>query len=60
MPMTAELRDAVVRQAPLAELRTLAAARGTASLRAAGWAKACAGITTLEEVLRSTRDEVQE
>jgi len=60
MPMTAELRSAVVRQAPLAELRTLASARGTSSLRAAGWAKACAGVTTIEEVLRSTRDEALE
>lgn len=60
MPMTAELREAVVRQAPLAELRALGSAHGTSSLRAAGWAKACAGITTLEEVLRSTRDEAQE
>jgi general secretion pathway protein E len=60
MPMTAELRSAVVRPAPLAELRALAGVAGTASLRAAGWAKACAGITTLEEVVRSSRDEVQE
>jgi general secretion pathway protein E len=60
MPMTASLREAVVRQASLAELRALAGAGGTASLRAAGWAKACEGITTLEEVLRSTRDEVLE
>ena len=60
MPMTAELRDAVVRSAPLAELRALALARGTMSLRAAGWAKACAGETTLDEVLRATRDEAYE
>ena len=60
MLMTPELREAVVRQAPLAELRALAGTRGTASLRAAGWAKACEGVTTLEEVLRSTRDEVGE
>ncbi|HWZ59444.1 MAG TPA: ATPase, T2SS/T4P/T4SS family [Gemmatimonadaceae bacterium] len=58
VPMNAELREAVVRRASLAELRALAAARGTASLRAAGWATACAGVTTLEEVLRLTRDEV--
>jgi type II secretory ATPase GspE/PulE/Tfp pilus assembly ATPase PilB-like protein len=60
MPMTAELRNAVVRQAPLAELRALAGVGGASSLRAAGWAKACAGVTTLEEVLRSTRDEARE
>jgi general secretion pathway protein E len=60
MPMTSELREAVVRRAPLAELRALASAAGTASLRIAGWAKACAGITTAEEVLRATRDDSHE
>jgi len=30
---------------------------GMAPLRASGWAKACAGTTTVEEVLRVTRDE---
>ena len=60
MPMTPDMRNAVVRQAPLAELRSLAGRSGTASLRAAGWAKACDGVTTLEEVLRATRDEVLE
>jgi general secretion pathway protein E len=60
MPMTPELREAVVRRAPLSELRALAGVAGTASLRAAGWAKACAGLTTAEEVLRATRDEAYE
>ncbi len=57
MPMTPELRDAVVRGVPLATLRTLAGERGMTSLRAGAWAKACAGVTTLDEVLRATRDE---
>jgi general secretion pathway protein E len=60
MPMTPALREAVVRRAPLSELRALAGVAGTASLRAAGWAKACAGLTTAEEVLRATRDEAYE
>ncbi len=60
MPMTPGLRNAVVRQAPLSELRALAGARGMASLRGAGWEKACQGITTVEEILRATRDEGQE
>jgi type II secretory ATPase GspE/PulE/Tfp pilus assembly ATPase PilB-like protein len=60
MPMTPDLREAVVGQAPLSELRALATARGMGSLRAAGWAKACTGETTLEEVLRTTRDEMLE
>ena len=58
MRMSEEQRALVVKRAPLAEVRALAQAQGMAPLRAAGWAKACAGITTLEEVLRVTRDEV--
>ncbi|HYT04749.1 MAG TPA: ATPase, T2SS/T4P/T4SS family [Gemmatimonadales bacterium] len=58
MRMSDELRARVVKNAPLAEIQALAQARGMAPLRAAGWAKACAGGTTLEEVLRVTRDEV--
>ena len=57
MPMSGDLRAGVVKRAPLAEIRALAQAQGMASLRASGWAQACAGITTLEEVLRVTRDE---
>ena len=57
MPMSDELRERVLKRTPLAEIRTLAQAQGMESLRAAGWAKACVGTTTLEEVLRVTRDE---
>ena len=57
MAMSDELRARVVAGAPLADVRARAQAQGMAPLRAAGWAKACAGITTLEEVLRVTRDE---
>jgi general secretion pathway protein E len=57
MPMNDELRARVVAGAPLADIRALARERGMAPLRAAGWDKACAGTTTLEEVLRVTRDE---
>ena len=58
MRMSEEQRALVVKHAPLAEVRALAQGQGMAPLRAAGWAKACAGSTTLEEVLRVTRDEV--
>jgi len=57
MPMSEDLRDSVVKRAPLAEIRALAQAQGMAPLRASGWEKAGAGTTTLEEVLRVTRDE---
>jgi type II secretory ATPase GspE/PulE/Tfp pilus assembly ATPase PilB-like protein len=58
MQLTDELRGRIVARAPLAELRALAERDGLVSLRAAGWAKACAGITSVDEVLRVTRDEL--
>jgi general secretion pathway protein E len=58
MPMTDDLRARVLAGVPVAEIRGVAEANGLVSLRAAGWAKACAGITTVEEVLRVTRDEL--
>ena len=57
MPLSDGLRARVVAGASLAALRDLARSEGMAPLRAAGWAKACTGITTLDEVLRVTRDE---
>ncbi len=57
MPMSEDLRERVVQRAPLAEIRARAQAQGMAPLRASGWAKACAGTTTLEEVLRVTADD---
>jgi general secretion pathway protein E len=55
--MSDELRSRLVGGASLADLRATAIGHGMEPLRRAGWAKACAGITTLEEVLRVTRDE---
>ena len=57
MSLSDDLRSRIIGRAPLGELRAVATAGGLESLRTAGWAKACAGITTLEEVLRVTRDE---
>ena len=57
MSLNDELRSRIVGRAPLGELRTIAIAAGMEPLRTAGWAKACAGVTTLEEVLRVTSDE---
>jgi type II secretory ATPase GspE/PulE/Tfp pilus assembly ATPase PilB-like protein len=54
--MSDELRDAITRRAPRSELRGLAEAAGFAPLRADGWAKVRAGITTVEEVLRVAQD----
>jgi type II secretion system protein E len=55
--LTDEIRTRIVSQAPLQEVRALALAQGMVPLRAAGWAKVRAGITTLEELFRVTQDE---
>jgi len=60
MPLSETLREKIVKEAPLAELRAVAQAEGMRSLRDAGWDKARAGVTTVEEVMRLTRDEVFE
>jgi general secretion pathway protein E len=60
MPLSETLRDRIVKQASLAELRAVAQAEGMRSLRDAGWDKAKQGLTTAEEILRLTRDEVYE
>jgi type II secretory ATPase GspE/PulE/Tfp pilus assembly ATPase PilB-like protein len=59
MPLTDELRARILSAAPIADIRALAEANGLVSLRTAGWAKVCAGITTIDEVIRVTRDELQ-
>jgi type II secretory ATPase GspE/PulE/Tfp pilus assembly ATPase PilB-like protein len=57
MVLTEEIRSRIISSAPLSEIRGLAQAGGLVPLRAAGWAKACAGLTSLAEVLRVTREE---
>ena len=52
--MTDELKQAMARMAPAEKLRELALAAGMVALRADGWAKVQAGLTTVEEVLRVT------
>ena len=52
------IRGAIVARRPLEEIRALARAEGMIPLRAAGWDKVRAGLTTVEELLRVTRDEV--
>jgi general secretion pathway protein E len=52
--MTERLKQAIARMAPAEELRELALAGGMVTLKADGWAKAQAGLTTVEEVLRVT------
>jgi type II secretory ATPase GspE/PulE/Tfp pilus assembly ATPase PilB-like protein len=56
-PITEEVRSLILRKAPTSEIRRLAQERGMVTLREDGWAKAKAGITTVEEVLRVTQED---
>lgn len=55
--ITDKAREAISRRASRAELAALGAEGGMRTLRMDGWAKACAGVTTLQEVLRATGSE---
>jgi type II secretory ATPase GspE/PulE/Tfp pilus assembly ATPase PilB-like protein len=47
-----DVRDAITRRAGRAELRAIAERDGMTTLRADGWRKVEAGLTTVDEVLR--------
>jgi type II secretion system protein E len=55
--VTDELRARIVAGAPLDEIRELGRDQGMVPLRMDGWTKVCAGITTIEELLRVTSDD---
>ncbi len=55
--VTEEVRSLILRKAPTGEIRRHAAERGMATLRGDGWAKARAGTTTVEEILRVTQED---
>ncbi|MGH7525761.1 MAG: GspE/PulE family protein [Gemmatimonadales bacterium] len=57
MVVSDELRARVVAGSPLDDIRALARDQGMVSLREDGWTKVCAGITTIEELLRVTSDD---
>ncbi len=52
-----EIRSLILRKAPTGEIRRHATAQGMLTLREDGWAKARAGVTTVEEVLRVTQED---
>ncbi|MBI1845534.1 MAG: type IV-A pilus assembly ATPase PilB [Candidatus Rokubacteria bacterium] len=54
MPVTQEIRDLILRNAPTAEIRDVAVSQGMKTLRQSGLAKVVEGVTTLDEVLRVT------
>jgi type II secretion system protein E len=55
--ITDESRGLIVRKAPGGEIRRHAVERGMVSLREDAWAKACAGLTTVAEILRVTQED---
>jgi type II secretory ATPase GspE/PulE/Tfp pilus assembly ATPase PilB-like protein len=55
--ITEDARSLIVRKAPGGEIRRHAVAHGMISLREDAWAKACAGLTTVAEILRVTQEE---
>jgi len=57
MPMTDELRTHITSRASTVEVRKTAVAQGMKSLREDGWRLIEAGLTTVDEVLRVTKDE---
>ena len=54
MPITQEVRDLIIRNAPTAEIREMAQAQGMKTLRQNALQKVLDGMMTLEEVLRVT------
>jgi len=54
MPITEELRDLILKDAPTAELRAMAQQQGMRTLRQAGLQKVLEGTTTPAEILRVT------
>src|SRR6266480_4142136 len=54
MPISDELRDAILRSAQTAELQKIAQSQGMKTLRQSGLSKVLEGTTTIEEVLRVT------
>jgi general secretion pathway protein E len=55
-----ELTSMIIRQSPAGVIKEYAVSRGMRTLREDGLAKAAAGITTIEEVLRVTQEEYAE
>ena len=57
--VTEEARRLILQKAPTGVIRRHAVERGMVSLRDDGWAKARAGVTTVEEILRVTQEEAE-
>jgi len=58
MTVTEDVRSAILDSSSAGEIRKIAARQGMRSLRSDGWRLVLEGRTSLEEVLRATKDEV--
>ncbi len=56
-PITEDARSLILRRAPSRDIRRQAVEHGMVTLRLDGWRKACAGVTTVEEILRVTQED---
>ena len=54
MPVSQEIRNLILKNAPVTDIRAMAQAQGMKTLRQAGLLKVLAGATTVDEVLRVT------
>lgn len=57
LPIDGEVCSMIIRRTPAGAIKEYATAKGMRTLREDGLAKAAAGITTIEEVLRVTQEE---
>jgi type IV pilus assembly protein PilB len=57
MMMTAKVREMTFQQASTVEIRKVAKSEGMATLYMDGLRKVCAGLTTIEEVMRVARED---
>ncbi len=55
--VTEDARSLILQKAPTGDIRRYAVEHGMTTLRTDGWAKASAGITTVDEILRVTQED---
>lgn len=54
LPVDDDIKDMIVRKTPSAQIQKLAVSKGMRTLRQDGWQKVTAGLTTPEEVMKTT------
>jgi type II secretion system protein E len=58
VPITQEIRDLAIKRASGADIKRLAMQQGMQTLRQYGWGRVREGLTTVEELLRVTQEDV--